>query len=194
MSRLPAPTRPTRPAVFLDRDGVINDNINGGYVHEWATFRFLPGAARAIQRLNRAGLPVVVVTNQGGIGRGHLTEATLHEIHDRMLAHLAAHGAHVDAVLYCPHAPDAGCGCRKPEPGMLRRAAADLHLDLARSVFVGDHLTDAQAAVAAGCRPILVLTGRGAAVRDAAAADPNLAGLAIAADLPAAVDLILAGD
>jgi D-glycero-D-manno-heptose 1,7-bisphosphate phosphatase len=184
-----------RPAVFLDRDGVINENLEGTYVRDWASFRFLPGAIDAIARLNRSGLPVVVVTNQAGIGRGVMTEAALDAIHARMRTALASGGAFVDAVRYCPHTPDDGCDCRKPRPGMLRRAAAELDLDLARSVFVGDHLTDAQAAAAAGCRPLLVCTGRGANLADAIRTDPVLAHVAVAvvADLPAAVDAILAG-
>ncbi|MGH2354185.1 MAG: D-glycero-beta-D-manno-heptose 1,7-bisphosphate 7-phosphatase, partial [Chloroflexota bacterium] len=150
-----------RPAVFLDRDGVINENLDGAYVRTWEAFRFLPGAVESIVALSQAGHPVVVVTNQGGIGRGHMTAAALDDIHARMVAAIRASGGLVDAVLYCPHHPDDGCECRKPRPGLLQRAACELGLDLSRSVFVGDHLTDLQAAVAAGCRPILVLTGRG---------------------------------
>jgi D-glycero-D-manno-heptose 1,7-bisphosphate phosphatase len=181
-----------RPAVFLDRDGVINENLAGRYVEDWATFRFLPGAVEAVAALKRAGYPVVVVTNQAGIAHGRFSADALEEIHRQMADALRAGGGGVDAVLHCPHHPQAGCDCRKPQPGMLRRAAERLDLDLARSVLVGDHLTDLQAARAAGCRAILVLTGRG---RDAApllAADPDLAAVPVVADLPAAVRLILA--
>ena len=181
-----------RPAVFLDRDGVINENLAGRYVEDCATFRFLPGAVEAVAALKRAGYPVVVVTNQAGIAHGRFSADALEEIHRQMADALRAGGGGVDAVLHCPHHPQAGCDCRKPQPGMLRRAAERLDLDLARSVLVGDHLTDLQAARAAGCRAILVLTGRG---RDAApllAADPDLAAVPVVADLPAAVRLILA--
>jgi D-glycero-D-manno-heptose 1,7-bisphosphate phosphatase len=177
--------------VFLDRDGVINENLAGRYVEDWATFRFLPGAVEAVAALKRAGYPVVVVTNQAGIAHGRFSADALEEIHRRMVAAVRAGGGDVDAVLHCPHHPQAGCDCRKPQPGMLRRAAERLDLDLSRSVLVGDHLTDLQAARAAGCRAILVLTGRG---RDAApllAADPELAAVSVVADLPAAVRLIL---
>jgi D-glycero-D-manno-heptose 1,7-bisphosphate phosphatase len=136
---------------------------------------------------------VVIVTNQGGIGRGYMTEADLAAIHARMLAALEATGGKVEAVVHCPHAPADACPCRKPKPGMLQRAAAEHGLDLARSVFVGDHLTDVQAARAAGCRPVLVLTGRGRAARATAAADPQLAGVVVLDDLPAAVDYLLDG-
>src|SRR5436190_5008528 len=136
------PPVPPRAAVFLDRDGVINENVDGGYVGVWSAFRFLPGAIESIAALYRAGYPVVVVTNQGGVGRGHMTEAALQDIHARMHAAVEAGGARLDAVLYCPHAPQAGCDCRKPQPGLLRRAAAELGLALEQSFFVGDHLTD----------------------------------------------------
>jgi D-glycero-D-manno-heptose 1,7-bisphosphate phosphatase len=183
-----------RPAVFLDRDGVINENVDGTYVHEWAAFRFLPGAVEAIAALSRAGYPVVVVTNQAGIAHGHLSATVLEEIHGRMVAAIRDAGGDVAAVLHCPHHPQAGCDCRKPRPGMLRRAADRLALDLDRSVLVGDHLTDVQAAHAAGCRAILVLTGRGRAASSLVAADPCLAGVSVVADLPAAVQTILGPD
>jgi D-glycero-D-manno-heptose 1,7-bisphosphate phosphatase len=175
----------------LDRDGVINENLPGAYVDRWEAFRFLPGAVEAIVQLSRAGWPVVVVTNQAGIGRGYMTEAALEEIHTQMVAAIEARGGRVDAVLYCPHTPDSDCECRKPRPGLFRRAAAQLDLDLARSVIVGDHVTDVQAGLAAGCRPILVLTGRGPAAWTAAGGDPQLASVAMADDLLAAVQLIL---
>jgi D-glycero-D-manno-heptose 1,7-bisphosphate phosphatase len=188
---VPAMAGCPRPAVFLDRDGVINENVDGAYVHEWAAFRFLPGAVEAIAALSRAGYPVVVVTNQAGIAHGHLSAAGLEEIHRQMVAAIRDGGGDVAAVMHCPHHPRDGCDCRKPRPGMLRRAADRLALDLDRSVLVGDHLTDVQAAHAAGCRAILVLTGRGRATSTLVAADPCLAGVSIVADLPAAVQTIL---
>jgi D-glycero-D-manno-heptose 1,7-bisphosphate phosphatase len=187
----PAAPATARPAVFLDRDGVINENLPDAYVDDWARFRFLPGVVEAIAKLNRAGYLVVVVTNQAGIGRGLMTEAALQEIHARMLAAIETDGGRVDLVLYCPHAPEAGCDCRKPRPGMLHRAAARLAIDLERSYFVGDHVTDVQAGRAAGCHPILVLTGRGAGARHGPAGAPDLDGVPVVEDLPAAVRLIL---
>ena len=178
------PTGP-RPAVFVDRDGVINQNL-AEYVRSWEAFRFLPGAREAMRRLNDAGWPVVVVTNQSGIGRGVLAPEIVAEIHARMRAAIEDAGGRVAAVMLCPHHPDDGCGCRKPAPGLLRDAASELSIDLPRSWVVGDHPTDAAAARAAGCRPILVRSGRGTA--DELAAD----GAPVVPDLAAAVELILA--
>ena len=187
------PSTPLRRAVFLDRDGVINENLPGAYVDSWSAFRFLPGAAESVVALRRAGYAVVVITNQGGVGRGFMTEDALKAIHSQMEAELAAGGARLDAVVYCPHHPDAGCDCRKPQPGMLHRAAADLGIDLSGSYFVGDHVTDVQAGLAAGCRPILVLSGRGAQMRHQLAGDPRYAAVPVVEDLSAAVDRILSG-
>jgi D-glycero-D-manno-heptose 1,7-bisphosphate phosphatase len=182
-----------RPAVFLDRDGVINENLDGSYVQAWEAFRFLPGAIEAIAALTRAGFPIVVVTNQAGIGKGLMAEETVMDLHRRMLAAIEAGGGSVDAVLYCPHRVEDGCACRKPQPGLFRRAAAQLGLDLARSVFVGDAVSDVQAALAAGCRPILVRTGRGRAAQAQLAGAAGYEGVAVVEDLGAAAVLI-AGD
>lgn len=176
-----------RWAVFLDRDGVINENEEH-YVRTWDAFRFVPGSIDAIRRLTDAGLPVVVVTNQSAIGRGIVASEVVEEIHSRMCAAIEAAGGRVERVLYCPHHPDDSCGCRKPRPAMLLRAAEELDLDLSASYFVGDHVTDVQAALAAGCRPILVRTGRG---REAASAVREMA-VPIAGTLASAVDVILA--
>ena len=173
------------PAVFVDRDGVINQNLPD-YVGSWEAFRFLPGACEAMRRLNDAGWPVIVVTNQSGIGRGVLTAESVDEIHRRMRSAIEDAGGRLAAVMLCPHHPDDGCGCRKPAPGLLRDAAGELAIDLPRSWMVGDHPTDAAAARAAGCRPLLVRSGRGLA--DELAAD----GAPVVPDLAAAVDVILA--
>ena len=183
-------TTTLRPAVFLDRDGVINENVDGDYVRSWDAFHFLPGALDAIAALTRAGLPIAVVTNQQGVGKGIMPAADVDSIHERMLATIGAAGGRVDAVLYCPHLASDGCDCRKPQPGLLTRAATQLGLDPARSTFIGDALSDVQAARAAGCRPILVRTGRGAAAADAL--PPDLAGTLMADDLASAVRLVLA--
>jgi D-glycero-D-manno-heptose 1,7-bisphosphate phosphatase len=177
-----------RGAVFLDRDGVLNVNLDA-HVRAWDEFRFIDGALAAVRRLHEAGWPIVVVTNQSAIGRGLTSAQAVDEIHARMRAAIAEAGGAVARVEHCPHHPDDDCQCRKPKPAMLERGAAALGADLAASYFVGDHLTDVEAALAAGCRPVLVRTGRGASVEAAAAA--RWPELPIVDDLGAAVDLIL---
>jgi D-glycero-D-manno-heptose 1,7-bisphosphate phosphatase len=164
-------------AVFLDRDGVIN--VDRGYVHKVDDFRFVPGSDGAMRRLQDAGWRLVVVTNQSGLARGLYSKAD----YDRFTAHLqgqlVAVGVTVDAVLHCPHLPDATvaayrlqCDCRKPAPGMLLRAARDLGLDLGASVMVGDRITDVEAGRAAGVgHNVLVRSGHAAEPGDAERAD-----------------------
>ncbi len=156
-----------RPAVFLDRDGVLIEEAE--YLSDPAGVRLTPGAADAVARLNRAGWPVVVVTNQSGVARGMFPLERVFEIHARIDELLATAGARIDGWFVCPHHPTAGvgpyrveCGCRKPKPGMLLRAAADLGLDPAKSWMIGDRPSDLQAGAAAGCRTVLVRTGYGA--------------------------------
>jgi D-glycero-D-manno-heptose 1,7-bisphosphate phosphatase len=154
-----------RPAAFIDRDGVINEERD--YVHKPEDFALVRGAAEGLRALQEGGYSLVVVTNQAGIGRGMYTEADFHHLTEHMLGLLKAEGVSVAGVYFCPHHPTAGvgayrteCDCRKPEPGMLRRAAHELGLDLSRSVMVGDKLSDAQAGRAAGVREaVLVRTG-----------------------------------
>lgn len=154
--------RPIEPAVFLDRDGVIN--VDTGYVHEAAGFRFIAGVPEALARLQAAGWRLVVVTNQSGLARGYYSAQQYRALTAHMRRSLAAHGVHLDAVLHCPHLPDAAvvryrraCRCRKPLPGLLLRAAGAYRLDLARSVMVGDKLGDLQAGRAAGVGQCLLL-------------------------------------
>ena len=156
----------TKPAVFLDRDGTIIEDV--GYLRHLDQIAFYPWSADAIRALNRAGLPVVLITNQSGIARGMLTEALVEEAHRRIAERLAAGGARIDAYYYCPHHPQGkvepfarACDCRKPACGMIARAAADLGLDPSRSFVVGDTWLDVGAARAAGARAILVRRGRG---------------------------------
>jgi D-glycero-D-manno-heptose 1,7-bisphosphate phosphatase len=174
-----------RPAIFLDRDGVINEN-RASYVRSWADVALLPGALDALARL--AGMPhaIVVITNQSAIGRGLVPEQTVREIHQRMQDAVASAGGRIDAFYCCPHHPDEGCACRKPNPGLLLQAAEELDLDLAASYLVGDAASDVEAAVRAGICPILVLTGRG---QDQVPLLPEALrpACAIAPDLPAAV-------
>ena len=156
-----------KPAVFLDRDGTIIEDV--GYLHDLDRIAFYPFAVDAIRGLNRAGLAVVVITNQSGVARGIITEALVDETHARLTATLAAGGARVDAYYYCPHHPAgtvaeyaSACGCRKPASGLIDRAARDLGLDPVRSFVVGDKWIDVGVARAVGARGVLVRTGSGA--------------------------------
>lgn len=155
-----------RPAVFLDRDGTLLEEA--GYLDRLERLVFFPFAIDAVRLLNRAGFAVVIITNQSGVGRGMYPEEFVVGAHEVIAARMAEGGARVDAFYYCPHHPAADidkyrleCDCRKPAPGMLRRAAADLDLDLSRSFTVGDKWTDVQVGQAAGARGILVRTGYG---------------------------------
>lgn len=160
-----------RNAVFLDRDGVINEGGQINRPHEVVVY---PDARDAVLRLKDAGFAVVIATNQGGLGEGFdgrvlwrrapLGRSDLEAIHAEMLRQLGP-GAEPDLIKVCPHATFLNCHCRKPKPGMLRSAAQELGLDLTSSFMVGDRTTDLEAAVAAGVRPILVLTGDGESAR-----------------------------
>ncbi|MEO1765708.1 D-glycero-beta-D-manno-heptose 1,7-bisphosphate 7-phosphatase [Thiobacter aerophilum] len=156
-----------KPAVFLDRDGTLN--VEKEYLHRWQDWEWIPGAIDAIRRLNEAGFLVIVTTNQSGIARGYYTEADVLELHRQVDADLARHGGHIDAYYYCPHHPQYGplrdCDCRKPEPGMLLRAAEEHDIDLTRSYIIGDKAADIEAGLAVGATPILVLTGYGEQAR-----------------------------
>ena len=127
----------------------------------WDEFVFLPRAIDALVELTRHGFRVVVLTNQAAVNRGITSRESIEEIHSRMVAVLEAAGAKVEGVFYCPHRPEEHCDCRKPEPGLLFRAADRLGVDLSQSYLIGDAITDVVAAKRAGCRPILVMTGRG---------------------------------
>jgi len=155
-----------RPAVFFDRDGTLNEEVD--FLTEPGQLRLIAGAAEAVRAVNERGLPACVISNQSGIARGLFSEADLVPIHETFRAALGARGARIDRIYYCPHHPTQGidpyrvaCECRKPRPGMLHRAARDLGLDLARSYVIGDRIVDVQAARNAGARGILVLTGYG---------------------------------
>lgn len=147
-------------AIFLDRDGVICEN-RVDYVKTWDEFIFIPEAKEALALLNRLEIPIIVVTNQSGVNRNVMAAETVEDIHRRMTDEIVAAGGRIDRILYCPHRPEDHCDCRKPKAGMLQQAAAELGIDLSRSVMVGDALTDLQAGQTAGCRTFLVLTGRG---------------------------------
>ena len=154
-----AETRARRRAAFLDRDGTICEEM--GYVNHVDRLQVFPYAAAAIKRLNRVGIPVIVVTNQSGIARNIFPETVVREVHEKMIAELALGGAHVEGIYFCPHKTEDACDCRKPNPGLLDQAAREHALDLARSWTVGDRYADLEMAHTSGGRGILVMTGYG---------------------------------
>jgi D-glycero-D-manno-heptose 1,7-bisphosphate phosphatase len=179
----------SHPAVFLDRDGTINEEM--GYINHLSRFRLLPQAVAAIHRLNEAGVKVVVVTNQSGAARGYFPAGLVDEVHAYLKELLALGGAHLDGIYVCLHHPDEGCACRKPRPTLMQQAARDLDLDLARAYAVGDRYRDVETAANAGGKGLLVLTGYGrgeyAYLRGGAKVQP----VYVAADLLDAVAWIL---
>jgi len=182
-------------AVFLDRDGTLCEEV--GYLDSVEQMRLIPGSAQAVRLLNRRGFKVIVVTNQSGVARGFFPESRLEELHAELRRQLSKEGAHLDAIYYCPHHPEEGyppylqeCQCRKPAPGLLLQAAADLNLDLPSSYMVGDHFSDVECGQRIGAEAILLLTGHGQetlAKRENWAKPPSY----IAADLYEAVQWIL---
>lgn len=144
---------------LLDRDGVINHE-RADYVKQWSEFEFLPSALPALQRLATLGVPILVITNQSVIGRGLVSGATIQRIHRQAQDVIEKHGGRIDGFFVCPHHPDEKCACRKPKPGLLVQAASRFELELANCLFIGDSITDFQAAQAAGCQSILVASGR----------------------------------
>lgn len=153
-------------AVFIDRDGTLSEEL--GYINDVSEYRLLPRTPAAIKLLNDNNLLAVVVTNQAGVARGYFPEERVGQVHARMKELLAESGAKLDGVYYCPHHPTAGeppymmkCDCRKPEPGMIETAAADLDIDISKSYMIGDKFTDVQLAERVGCKGIFVMTGYG---------------------------------
>ncbi|MGH9922714.1 MAG: D-glycero-beta-D-manno-heptose 1,7-bisphosphate 7-phosphatase [Nitrososphaerales archaeon] len=144
-------------AVFLDRDGVINEN-RFDYVKSVAEFKFLPSAAEAIRLLNSDGFLVVIVTNQSAVNRGLLSIEELEKIHHFMLTELSKYGCRIDAIYYCPHKPDENCSCRKPQPGLLKKAILDLSVDPKFSWLIGDSDADEEAARKAGINSVIIRT------------------------------------
>jgi len=179
-------------AVLLDRDGVINVD-SPDYILSPDAWQPIPGSLEAIARLGAAAVPVAIVSNQSALGRGMIDQEMFDAIHARMMAAITKAGGHIAHVTYCPHAPDDGCHCRKPEPGLVFETLKQLGLeDQASSVLlIGDSIRDVQAAVAAGVRPALVKTGYGDAIsiyKQATELDPDIPDYP---DLCTAVDIIL---
>jgi D-glycero-D-manno-heptose 1,7-bisphosphate phosphatase len=156
----------TNRAIFLDRDGTLNEE--DGYITSPERLRLYSFAVEAVRLINQSGWKAIVLTNQSGVARGYFTEATLIEIHERMEESLRLQGARIDAIYYCAHHPDYGsppyrldCDCRKPRPGLVVKAARDFNLDLSRCYVIGDRYRDIEAGHAAGARGVMVMTGLG---------------------------------
>jgi len=181
---------PGRAALFLDRDGTVIAERH--HLSDPDGVELLPGVATALRAARGLGHPLVLISNQAGVGRGLFPESQVHAVMARVRARLRAEGVELDAVRHCPHAPEAGCDCRKPAPRLLREAAADLRVSLPDSVMVGDKWIDVDAGRAAGTAAILVRTGHGAGEERL----PRAAGApradAVCDDLPAAVRWFLA--
>ncbi len=186
-----------KKAVFLDRDGTVNEEV--GYLRDLSLLILIPGAGKAIKKLNDSGFLVVLVTNQSGVARGYFPESLVTEAHARLKTLLREDGARLDAIYYCPHHPTAGttshtkaCSCRKPGTGLIDQAANDLAIDVRQSYMVGDKWSDVELGHRAGAASILVRSGFAADdpgnARPAHGADPDF----IAHDLAEAADWIIA--
>lgn len=150
-----------KPAVFIDRDGVINKNPGEHhYITEWDEFVFLPRVKKAIKLLNDAGIPVIVITNQAGISKGIFTVEHLEKLHGKMKRELEEAEAYIQEIYYCPHKDEDNCKCRKPNTDLLHQAAKRHKIDLALSYFIGDSVTDIQAGKDAGCKTVFIKRGR----------------------------------
>ena len=189
----------TRRAVFMDRDGTISEEV--GYVNHPARYRVFPYSGEAVRLLNEAGWLAILVTNQAGVARGYFTEDLIGAVHDRLTLELEREGARLDAVYYCAHHPSVGespyrldCDCRKPKPGLIRRAAEEFDIDLAESWMIGDRHSDVELAHNAGVRSGFVLSGYGRGEWEYQRANwkhqPDL----VAEDLLEAVKKIVTGD
>jgi D-glycero-D-manno-heptose 1,7-bisphosphate phosphatase len=147
-------------AVFLDRDGTINEHREG-YVTSWAQFRFLPNSLEALGKLDKTDYRIIIITNQSAVARGLMSQEDLESIHQRMLAQVEEAGGRIDAIFVCAHHPSDGCGCRKPKTGLVMLAKEAYDLDLGGSWFVGDNTKDIETGRNAGCKTILLKTGYG---------------------------------
>jgi D-glycero-D-manno-heptose 1,7-bisphosphate phosphatase len=177
--------------VILDRDGVLNEEPDdGAYVTDPANFRWLPGALAALAALRKLDVRISVVTNQSGIGRGRMTEVELAAVHGKMTLDARQVQGSIDAIFYCPHAPDAGCSCRKPAPALIEAAIDRSGVSRVNSLVVGDAARDLDAARAAGVRAALLRTGKGRAHEALAAAR----GIPVFEDLGALAAAIGAGE
>ncbi len=180
----------TSEAVFLDRDGVIIENCDN-YVRTWSDVEILPGALDALAKLADSHYKVFIVTNQQCVGKGIISEENATNINERLIDIIHDHGGRVDFAQICPHLSAERCECRKPEPGMLLKAANKFDVDLSQSWMIGDAVTDVQAGIAAGTQPLFLQTGRGH-TQQKLLQQNDLADTPVFANLSAAVDYLLA--
>ena len=178
--------------VILDRDGVINKDSDD-FIKSPEEFVPLPGSLEAIARLNAEGYRVAVATNQSGVARGLFDLDLLKAMHQKLDDLLAGVGGHIDALVYCPHAPDAGCDCRKPKPGLLQQISHKLNVELIGVPVIGDSIRDLESAQAVGAVPILVRTGKGERSLQQIANESGFKNVPVYKDLAAVVDDLLAG-
>ena len=176
---------PRSIAVFLDRDGTINEDT--GYIDSPDRLVLISGASSAIKELNLKGFRTVVITNQSGVGRGYFSKEALDTVNKRLEWLIKKQGAHLDAIYYCPHHPDDNCECRKPATGLLEKAKRDFNIDFKKSYVVGDKASDVEIAKNIGCKVILVLTGMGKDEKKKLQSAPSY----IADDLKDAVEWII---
>ncbi len=180
--------------LVLDRDGVINEDSDD-FIRGLQDWRPIPGSLDAIAALSRAGYRVAIATNQSGLGRGLFTRQDLEDIHRHLRQAVERLGGKIAGIYYCPHLPDAGCLCRKPAIGLLSAIGTGLGEPVAGAYFIGDSMTDLQCAQAAGCRPVLVKTGKGtrtlAELQGRAPPLENAAEVPVFDDLATAVEAIL---
>lgn len=172
-------------AVYLDRDGTINEDAD--YLSDPDGLVMIDGAAASIKRLNDAGVPVIVISNQSGVGRGYFSEEAVEAVNERLESLLGAEGARLDGVYYCAHSPEEDCGCRKPRTGLAERAAKEHGIDNSSSYVVGDKASDMGLAANIGARGVLVLTGKGAEERKKLSVCPDF----VADDITGAVEWIM---
>src|SRR3990167_5219043 len=175
------------PFIILDRDGVINFDSDL-YIKTPDEWRPIPGSLEAVAELNRAGFHVVVATNQSGIARGLYDIHTLDEIHEKIMRELAALGGYIEEIFFCPHHPDEGCLCRKPKPGLLFKIQEKYTINLPDTYLIGDSMADMFAALAAGCKPLLILSEKGKKAREIY---PELTHFPAFANLAEAADYVI---
>lgn len=159
-SSIPPSSKTTSRCVFIDRDGVINHDSEA-YIKSLDEFIPIEGSCEAIAALSRAGWPVIVVTNQSALARGLIDRPSLERIHERLIEDVRRCGGTIIDILFCPHLPEDGCNCRKPNIGMLLESASRHAIDLSRSVMIGDSVRDIECGIRAGCQTVLVLSGNG---------------------------------